>query len=111
MEKLARYRQIVRNLISEYAEIPVIHGEGKRTAVLDEAHDRYMLVIDGWLHEERMYGTIVDIEIKDEKVWLHCVNTDRDIAQELVFEGIPHEDIVIAFRHASVRNYTGYAVG
>ena len=111
MDRVTRYRHIIQALVTDYATVSISVGDIKNQAVIDSQNDRYFVIMDGWLKEERMYNVIIDIELIDGKVWLQAVNTDRDIAEELVAAGIPRDDIVIGFRHPSVRQYTGYASG
>jgi hypothetical protein len=52
----------------------------------------------------------VHIDIIDDKVWIQYDGTSRPVADELVAEGIPREDIVLGFHPAEVRQYTDFAV-
>lgn len=43
--------------------------------------------------------------------YLMCVHSRNAIADELVREGVPKQDIVIAYHAPHVRQYTEFAVG
>jgi hypothetical protein len=49
------------------------------------------------------------LDIKAEKIWIQANNTEIDIAEALVNQGVPKEDIVIGLQPAYLRQYTGYA--
>jgi XisI protein len=50
------------------------------------------------------------VDIINDKIWIHCDDTEDGVATELVAAGIPASDIVLAFHPADVRSYTGYAI-
>jgi hypothetical protein len=47
MAGLNEYRNIVKHLLTEYAQIPPAHGQIEMETVFDEAQDRYQLVALG----------------------------------------------------------------
>ena len=111
MDKVDRYRDIVRRLIHEYAGYKVSHGEIQAEAICDPEHDHYEVMHVGWDGSRRVHGSVIHIDLRGGKVWLQHDGTDRAIAEELVAAGIPKEDIVLAFHPARLRQHTGYAVG
>lgn len=111
MDKLERYRQIVRNLINEYASHKPSNGQIEPEAIIDRERDHYEVVHVGWDGHRRVHGSIIHIDIQDGKVWLQHNGTNRMIAQELVEAGVPKEDIVLGFHPANLRHHTGYGVG
>jgi hypothetical protein len=111
MDKLARYRQIVRAVIEDYAKYPPSHGQIKAEAVVDSEHDHYEVMHVGWDGRRRVHGTVIHLDIHDGKVWLQYDGTNRPVADELIAAGIPKEDIVLAFHPADIRHHTGFAVG
>ena len=63
----------------------------------------------GWENEERAYGCVVHVDIKDRKIWIQRDLTEEGIANELVELGVPKTDIVLGFRSPYVRQFTGFA--
>lgn len=59
----------------------------------------------------RVHHVAVHVELRGDKVWLQCDNTDLVVAEDLVAAGIPNNAIVLGFRPVEVRKYTDYAVG
>lgn len=111
MDRVERYRQIVRRLIEEYARYKPSHGQIETEAVVDRDRDHYEVLHVGWDGVRRVHGSVVHVDIRDGKIWVQYEGTNRPIAEELVAAGIPHEDIVLGFHPAEVRQHTGFAVG
>jgi hypothetical protein len=110
MDTLTRYRQIVRQLIAEYARYKPSHGEIDTEAVIDPEKDHYEVLHVGWDGQRRVHGAVLHIDIRDGKVWIQQ-GTEDGVAEELVEAGIPRQDIVLGFRPAYVRHHTGFGVG
>jgi hypothetical protein len=111
MDKLTRYREIVRRVIEEYASYKPSHGEIETEAIVDPVRDHYEVMHVGWDGMRRVHGSVVHIDIHGDKVWIQYDGTSRPVADELEAAGIPREDIVLAFHPAKLRHHTGYAVG
>jgi hypothetical protein len=111
VDRVARYREIVRQLIEEYASIPAAFGDIQTEPVIDPVRDHYEVVNVGWVGHERVHGTSIHIDIIGGKIWIQYNGTDAPIADELVQAGIPREDIVLAFHPPHLRQYTEFAVG
>jgi hypothetical protein len=110
MDRVDRYRQIVRRVIDEYAEGRPSHGEIASEAIVDPSRDHYEVMHVGWDRERRIHGSVIHLDIIDGKVWIQHDGTDRPVAEELLAAGIPREDIVLGFHPARVRHLTGFAV-
>jgi len=111
VDRLERYREIVRRVIEEYARYKPSHGQIETEAIVDRDHDHYEVMHVGWDGQRRVHGCVVHIDIKDGKIWLQYDGTSEPVAGELVAAGVPKEDIVLAFHPADVRPLTGFAVG
>lgn len=110
MERLDRYRQSIRQLLSNQAESEPESTEVECQLVFDTEHDRYQLLDVGWDGLKRVYHCFIHIDIKDGKVWIQRNMTEMDIAAELVEMGIAKEDIVLGLHPPYKRPYTGYGV-
>ena len=110
MDKLTRYREIIRKVVSEYATWTTrrdITGE----FVEDPTRDHFEVLRFGWEGHRRIHGTIIHLDIINGKIWIQYDGTDRSVAEELVAAGVPKEDIVLAEKPADLRPFTGYGVG
>ena len=64
----------------------------------------------GWLRDKTIYGCVIHLDIKNEKIWLQYNGTEIDIAEELVELGVPKTDIVLGFQPPYRSQYTDYAI-
>ena len=76
MDRLDRYRQIVRRVIEEYASYKPSNGQIDTEAIADPEHDHYEVMHVGWDGERRVHGSVIHIDIIDGKVDL-VINSPR----------------------------------
>jgi len=110
MDTLTAYRQIIRDLLTDYAKIPYAYGDIQLEPVFDSESDRYLLVIVGRENAKRVHGCLLHIDIINGKLWIQRDGTEQGISNELVKAGIPKDHIVLAFRSAEIRKHTEFAV-
>lgn len=78
--------------------------------ILDLERNHYLLMLVGWHGQRREYGSLIHIDIKDEKIWIQSDGTEVGVANELVEAGVPQKDIVLGFKSPFKRQFTEYAV-
>ena len=110
MDSLNNYRKLVKQLVTEYAELPVFDSGTQNATIFDVENDRYMFINIGWSKEGRIHHCVIHIDIIDGQVWIQANNTDRLIAEELVAAGIPPESIILGLQPPDVRPYTTYGL-
>ncbi|MGC1245880.1 MAG: XisI protein [Spirulinaceae cyanobacterium] len=110
MDKVVQYRQIVREILFAHSQVKPVYGDIEMGVLFDEKRDRYQVVRSGWLQERRVYGALIHIDIKGEKIWIQYDGTEVGVANELTEKGIPKEDIVLAYHSPFMRQYNGFAV-
>lgn len=110
MASLENYRQLVKQLLTEYARVPALDSEVQNETIFDSENDRYMLLSLGWSKGRRVHHCVMHIDIIDGQVWIQANNTDRLIAEELVAAGIPSASIVLGLQLPEVRPFTAYGV-
>ena len=76
MDPLDAWRDAIERILSEYAAIPYRYGDVRTEVVFDRTRDRYLIVDTGWERGERMYGTIVHVDICDGRVWVQYDGTE-----------------------------------
>ncbi|MHC5723040.1 MAG: element excision factor XisI family protein, partial [Nostoc sp.] len=64
----------------------------------------------GLNNQHRIYGPIMHLDIKNNKIWIQQNTTEADIALELMEMGIDKQDIVIGFHTPKMRQLSGFAV-
>lgn len=109
MDTLDRYRQIIKQIISEHASIPYSYGDVQSQAVFDEQNDHYLLMALGW-ERNRVHNPVIHVDIINGKFWVQYDGTEYGVARELADTGVPKDHIVLGFREPEIRPYTEYAV-
>ena len=113
MDKLNHYRSIVKTILTEYDQIasqtPNISGVDTILS-FDKERDQYLQFDVGWNERKRVKGITVYVRIKNEKIYIEEDWTEEGIATELLREGVPKSDIVLAFHDPETRKFTEFAV-
>ncbi|MGF1496681.1 MAG: XisI protein [Elainellaceae cyanobacterium] len=110
MDKVSRYRKIVQDILMSHSQIQPAYGEIEMDVLFDQERDRYQVLRTGWLQKRRVYGVLIHIDIRGEKIWVQYDGTEVGVANELVDCGIPKQDIVLAYHSPFMRQYDGFAV-
>ena len=90
---IEKYRQIIKNVLSEYINIDYAYGNIKNEAIFDDVNNRYIILSLGWQKNKRIHGSLIHIDIIDDKIWIQRDGTEDGIANDLVAAGIPKTDI------------------
>ncbi len=69
-----------------------------------------LLVEIGWQNGRRIYGTLLHIDIIDQKLWIQQDGIEEGIADELVALGVPKQQIVLGFKPIDRRKVTEFAI-
>ncbi|MBD2504404.1 XisI protein [Anabaena azotica] len=107
---IINYRNVVERKLKEYADFINNDDQVDVELVFDREHHHYLLVEAGWQNGYRIYGTLLHIDIINNKLWIQHDGTEEGIADELVAEGIPKDHIVLAFKSSEGRKMTDFAI-
>lgn len=110
MEKVEKYRDCIKKILSEYAAYKPSYGDVEVQIIFDMERERYQVIRVGWENKQRVYGCSMHLDIKDGKIWIQQNATEIDIGQELVNLGVPKSDIVVGFHPPLMRQFTEFAV-
>ncbi|MBI5517580.1 MAG: XisI protein [Deltaproteobacteria bacterium] len=110
MDPLAQDRAVIAKLFAAWERWPRAESHFKVVPFMDEVHDRYLLLTEGWDGMRRIHNVLIHVDIIDGKFWIQRDNTEEGFATQLVAEGIPRERIVLAFYPEEVRHYGDFAV-
>lgn len=77
---------------------------------IDEGNHHYLLIEVGWQNSQRIYGTLIHLDVIEQKIWIQQDGTEAGVATELVELGIPKDQIVLAFKSPERRQITEFAV-
>jgi hypothetical protein len=119
MGKVSSYRQTIQDILTAHSQIQPVYGEIEMQTLFDPVRDspqerlcqRYQVLRAGWLQKKRVYGVLIQIDLKGETIWIQYDGKEVGVANELVERGIPKQDIVLAYHSPFIRQYDGFAVG
>src|SRR5687768_14330484 len=98
MVTVSDYPKLIRQIIEDYASIPGAVGEIDTEVVIDERLGHFELMRSGWVNGRRVHGSLIHVDIRDEKIWIQHDGTEDGVANELVTAGVPKDKIVLAFK-------------
>ena len=104
------YPTAIEQLFNSYIEFLGETEELQLERVLDQERDRYLLIEVGWQSGRRIYGPLLHIDIINDKLWIQHDGTEAGVADELVKQGIPKDNIVLGFKSIERRRITEFAV-
>ncbi len=112
MDKLTEYPKLIKRILTEYVELSNRNSnlDIETFLVVDEEKSHYIWMNLGWQNKERVSGMTVYVRIQRDKFWIEEDWTENGIATDLIREGVPKEDIVLAFHEPKMRQYTEFAV-
>lgn len=110
MDKIEKYREFIKKILTEHAEISTIDNTVKSELIFDSEHDHYQLTYVGWEGIKRVFGPVMHFDIIEGKIWIQYNGTEDSVAERLVAMGVPKSDIVLGFRSTFKRQFTPYAI-
>lgn len=112
MDKIKKYQEVLKRLMTKYVELDnrQPNPEVEHLLLMDEERGHYVWLNLGWPKGERLNAPTIYARLKDGKIWIEEDWTDFGIANDLLREGVPQEDIVLALHHPEERAYTDFAV-
>ena len=103
------HAHIIKNVLLNYLKYDDASSLIKSSVSFDDDHGNYTLLQYGWRDKEYLHGAVIHIQVIKDKIWIHYDGTEYGVATDLVEAGIPKSEIVLGFRHPSIRKYTGFA--
>jgi serine/threonine protein kinase len=110
MDKLEEYRDYIKQILKKYQQYTKADSVIEAQTIFDTEHDHYQLVYVGWENQRRVYGCVLHLDIKNEKIWIQHNGTEANIADELIDLGVAKTDIVLGFHSPYKRQFTDFAV-
>ncbi len=108
---IQQLREIIQKTLKEYASIPSINSTSQDRLIFDTNADSYQWLSMGWNGMQRIFNVIIHIEIRQNLVWIERNNSSIEIGEILVEQGVPRNQIVLAFHAPYKRGLHGYATG
>lgn len=111
MADILIYQEKIKSILQDYIQdVQASSLDDEAYMVADDVSKHYLLYHNTWRNSSRIYGCILHVRIKNDKVYVEYDGTDVGFADVFVEAGIPKENIVLAFHAPAKRPYTGYAV-
>ena len=111
MAELEKYRQLIKQVLSEQLETLRTVEQLEYQLVFDELRDHYHLVQVGWVGDQRYCGSLIHVDIIDNQLWIQYDGTEHGVANDLVALGVPKTAIVLAYYEPAHRAFTEFATG
>jgi len=111
MDKLEKYRNIIKQILSKQAEYEPSNMDLETILILDDKSKNYQLMYVGWQNSTRTHGVVIHVRLKDNgKIWIEYDGTEDGFASHLLQAGIPKQDIVLAFHSPWKRQFSDFAL-
>ena len=85
-------------------------GDVKHRILSDRANNSFQLLTSGWSGTHYLFGPVFHFDIINGKIWMQCNNTEHEVVDELMAEGVDNQDIVLGFLPPHARKFSGFAV-
>ncbi len=106
MDTQDKYRHIIEKTMLNVQETLLELKDIEVSLSLDHQRGEYILITDVWEDGKRFYYPLIHISLKsNQEIWLKCDNTDLEIGQMLINQGIDKHLIVPAFYSPKMRAY------
>ena len=69
----------MERVLSEYVPIQYANGDIQNEAVIDRAHDRYLVVSIGWQGYQRVAHNLLHLDIIGGKIWVQKDGTRMEL--------------------------------
>ncbi|MDY7014461.1 MAG: XisI protein [Cyanobacteriota bacterium] len=112
MEKLNRYRELIKRTLTEYHKWASNTPQDgiEECIAFDEIRDHYFWFHTGWNGKHRVRGVAIYLRIRNGKIWVEEDWTKQGVVNDLLSADVPPEDIVLGFQHPSKRPLTEFAI-
>ncbi|MDJ0582005.1 XisI protein [Crocosphaera sp.] len=103
------YPQLIQDILTKHS-INNVNSATEIQLIFDNRNHHYQFLNIGWKEQKRIYGVIIHVDFKDDKIWIQRDGTEVGIANELVNAGVPKLDIVLSFLAPYKRQFTEFAI-
>lgn len=112
MDKTLKYKELVKSILNRYVEIDRQQPkEGvEYFLITDDIQGHYLWTSLGWSNSKRTRYVHAYIRVKEGKIYIEEDWTEQGIATDLLENGVPKSNIVLAFHEPLMRQYTEFAI-
>lgn len=93
MDKVERYREIIRQVLTDYAQRMSRLTSVQLLPVCDPTHDQYLLVSLGWQNRRREHAIVFHAQLRNGQLFIEEDRTEEGLGKLLAEAGVADEDI------------------
>lgn len=109
MDKIKKYQKLIKDAVSGYQNTEEKGiAEYESQLIFDDKRGHNLLLDIGWNEHKRIFDCCLHIDLKDGKIWIRQDWTDG-IVDYFLENGVPKNDIILAFHPPYKRRYTEFA--
>ncbi len=112
MDRTEDYRSLVKRLLSEKREFIVQHNREEKElwCAFDDERGQYLLLNTGWRKGVRHNGATLYLRVQNGKIYVEEDWLEDGIVSDLLANGVPPQDVVLAWQPPELRSLTQFAV-
>lgn len=110
MDKLTKYRQILKDIFDLHAQFKPSSDNCDVINIHEAETDNFMLLNVGWYGSRRVHSVIIHVRIVDQKIYIEWDGIESGITKSLLNAGVPSDDIVLAFMRPERRKLIDFSV-
>lgn len=110
MDQVINHKESIQKLLHSYLQGCPADQNVETQVIADEKNGHFQIVNVGWEDEHRIYGCVLHLDVKGDKIWIQQNMTELPVAEELVALGVPKEQIVVGFHAPNKRRLTEFAL-
>ena len=89
----------IRNVFALLQNKKVLLPKGiEREFALDDQNGHYQLLNIGWQGSRYTHSVLLHLQSKDDFIWVQIDNTEYEIVDKLLEQGVPEDRIVLGFQ-------------
>jgi XisI protein len=86
-----------------------INSDVQYRILADYNNNSFQLLANGWNGKHYVLGPLFHFDIINNKIWMQCNNTEREVVDELMADGVLAQEIVLGFVPPYAQTHTGFA--
>ena len=111
MDKIKVFQNAILHFLNGYLSDmgSNINSDVQYKILADYENNSFQLLATGWNGKLYVFGPLFHFDIINDKIWMQCNNTEREVVDELMANGVSAQEIVLGFVPPYARAHTGFA--
>ncbi len=110
MDKIKKYQNIVISFLNERAKSTLGSNPNiVKRVIADKENNHFQLLKIGWNNQDYRFFVPFHLDTINGKIWLQRNQTEFEVVDFLMENGVPKEDIVLGIKPPYARKHTGFA--